>query len=617
MAPSLNRLGPYLLQNIISSVNGVITYAAMDTRQQHECLLYLLDPAQQPTAQQIDQFLQGARQAAQLRHAHIVAIRDFGQSDDCTFAASEALSATPLIRVLRQRRTFTGQEVCQLVQQVAAGLEHAAAQGCLHQALTPDVLWLTDSGKVMISGFGVLAIACAAPTITPFTAPEQLANDGLALAQADVYSLSAITYWLLLRQPPFPAVEPALLREQILHEAPAAPGSVQPALPKTLCAVLTFGLIKEIHARYTTPAEFARALQQAQERSSTMAFAAPPLGPSAALPRKSLARSLVTGWRRSNQFPHLKAGFHALAGQRWSRNLALIGTLVIMLLLSGILFINQSVDGARVAPVASLTTLPAVKVAVSTATIPLVPPTVATPSPASSATAAEAAVASSVLSVPITGAPLSTTPLTAPPQAELAPSPAAMIPEPQISRLVQALLGNVNTVVDWAALLPTGSAATQPDPPQTDEAAPPVATPGGDTPALRLIPAQAITLTNMISTPAISAAQVTPATPVLTTTTTSTVSQSVITTPVVSLHLPLVVKSIYIEGSVNEDANLRAGPSRDYPVLATAHRDQRIILVACNEDCSWFQLNSGEWIAGFLVSDVADPLNTLPVAIGH
>ena len=59
------------------------------------------------------------------------------------------------------------------------------------------------------------------------------------------------------------------------------------------------------------------------------------------------------------------------------------------------------------------------------------------------------------------------------------------------------------------------------------------------------------------------------------------------------------------QGIVNSTANIRSGPGLDYPVVDQARAGQTLTVVACNEDCSWLQLDSGNWIAGFLVDLVS------------
>src|SRR5689334_10367515 len=50
-------------------------------------------------------------------------------------------------------------------------------------------------------------------------------------------------------------------------------------------------------------------------------------------------------------------------------------------------------------------------------------------------------------------------------------------------------------------------------------------------------------------------------------------------------------------------ANLRNGPGTDYLVIGSAFAGDRLQIMACNQDCSWYQLANGAWIAAFLVTN--------------
>jgi Zn-dependent protease with chaperone function len=52
---------------------------------------------------------------------------------------------------------------------------------------------------------------------------------------------------------------------------------------------------------------------------------------------------------------------------------------------------------------------------------------------------------------------------------------------------------------------------------------------------------------------------------------------------------------------VNTTANIRSGPGLEYSVVTQAQAGQTLTVVACNEDCSWLKLDTGNWIAAFLV----------------
>lgn len=69
---------------------------------------------------------------------------------------------------------------------------------------------------------------------------------------------------------------------------------------------------------------------------------------------------------------------------------------------------------------------------------------------------------------------------------------------------------------------------------------------------------------------------------------------------------PLVQQtSTTYQGIVNTTANIRSGPGTQYNVVNQAQSGQIVTVVACNEDCSWFKLDNGNWIAAFLVDLVS------------
>ena len=61
---------------------------------------------------------------------------------------------------------------------------------------------------------------------------------------------------------------------------------------------------------------------------------------------------------------------------------------------------------------------------------------------------------------------------------------------------------------------------------------------------------------------------------------------------------------------VARDANLRAGPSISYTIVGSAKAGDTLVVVGCNEQCSWYRTVAGAWIAGFLL---VTPPSDLPV----
>jgi hypothetical protein len=58
---------------------------------------------------------------------------------------------------------------------------------------------------------------------------------------------------------------------------------------------------------------------------------------------------------------------------------------------------------------------------------------------------------------------------------------------------------------------------------------------------------------------------------------------------------------------VTATANLRSGPGTTFSIVGRATPGQTVTLTGANADGSWQQLDSGVWIASFLVSQVSQP----------
>jgi len=86
----------------------------------------------------------------------------------------------------------------------------------------------------------------------------------------------------------------------------------------------------------------------------------------------------------------------------------------------------------------------------------------------------------------------------------------------------------------------------------------------------------------------------------------------------VALAAPVVLEAQTappFAGSVVSGANLRAGPGTTYAIVGGAVAGQAVQVTGCNADCSWYQLDTGNWIAAFLVAPAAsEPAAVEPAA---
>lgn len=83
-----------------------------------------------------------------------------------------------------------------------------------------------------------------------------------------------------------------------------------------------------------------------------------------------------------------------------------------------------------------------------------------------------------------------------------------------------------------------------------------------------------------------------------------------------SLLFYIVVFAQDTVGTVNKGANLRAGPGITYAIVGKATQGQVVTIADKNAAGDWYQLDTSEWIAGFLVdTTIVPPTATLSVEV--
>lgn len=88
---------------------------------------------------------------------------------------------------------------------------------------------------------------------------------------------------------------------------------------------------------------------------------------------------------------------------------------------------------------------------------------------------------------------------------------------------------------------------------------------------------------------------------------------SSLVTLVAFLLAGVLLAQTLLQGVVARDANLRAGPSTTYAVVGGVKAGQALTIVQTTAAGDWYQLDTGEWIAAFLVT-VAPGSTPSPVA---
>jgi aminoglycoside phosphotransferase (APT) family kinase protein len=199
-----------------------------------------------------ERFEREARLLAELRHANVVQIFDFGALADGTpYLVTEWAEGGDLATRLEAGPAGLA-EAAGWVAQIAGALDAAHARGVVHRDLKPANVLVRGDGSLALADFG-LARARGAGFTTELTlswvvfgtldymAPEQMAGAGAAgeiTPATDVYALGVMTYRMLTGRVPrgvfvkasrftagVPAAVDAVIEAALAHEAGRRPKS--------------------------------------------------------------------------------------------------------------------------------------------------------------------------------------------------------------------------------------------------------------------------------------------------------------------------------------------------------------------------------------------------------
>jgi eukaryotic-like serine/threonine-protein kinase len=202
------RFGPYRTLRLLGEGAVGRVYLAVNDIQGELVALKVLPLAEaghdDDLGEARNRFLVEAYATRALRHPHVAAVLDAGETGRHGWIAMELVPGSDLTRYVRPARLLPEAVVLQVVAKVALALEHAHQAGIVHRDIKPSnvrVDWATD--VVKLTDFGLARQDDAEATRTglmlgtpSYMAPELLAGS-VPSARSDLYALGVMLFELL------------------------------------------------------------------------------------------------------------------------------------------------------------------------------------------------------------------------------------------------------------------------------------------------------------------------------------------------------------------------------------------------------------------------------------
>lgn len=260
-------------------------YLAEDRQRSRQVALKILGPVDSRSPEARARFLHEYDILSALRHPAIVRMYAHGETDGRLWSAREYVAGTTgstVVPMPWQRPDL--RRALHMLTRVAAGLDHAHANGVVHLDIKPAnvLVGIDEPATVKISDFDQgrwlhrpeppLATNGFVVVSVPYAAPELLRADTVSPA-TDQYALVCSAVELLTGRPPFPRADLMATAQAHLRERPPRISERQRWIPSEVDEILHRSLAKDPRARYDSCAEPIRLLVEALRNVDLRAFA--------------------------------------------------------------------------------------------------------------------------------------------------------------------------------------------------------------------------------------------------------------------------------------------------------------------------------------------------------
>ncbi|MFN0010347.1 MAG: serine/threonine-protein kinase [Phycisphaerales bacterium] len=212
------------------------------------------------SVQFVERFYSEGRAAALLNHPNIVQAYDVGKAGEVHYFVMEYVDGRTVYDDIIKHKRYSEKEALEITLQMAEALLHAHERGLIHRDVKPKNIMLTKEGVAKLADMG-LARAVADKEAaeeekgkafgTPYyISPEQIRGELKIGPPADIYSLGATLYHMVVGAVPFDGKNPSAVMNKHLKEALVPPDHVNPKLTPGISEVIEMMMAKDPKARY-------------------------------------------------------------------------------------------------------------------------------------------------------------------------------------------------------------------------------------------------------------------------------------------------------------------------------------------------------------------------------
>ena len=226
-------------------------------------------PAMARAGMALARFRNEARAAGRLSHPGIVAVFDYGESENVSYIAMEYVQGNSLREYFNRGTRFSEADIVSIMAQLLEALQHAHDAGVWHRDIKPANLIIMGNGRLKIADFGIARIEASQLTQTGvvmgspgYMAPEQYSGGPIDW-RADLFACGVVMHQLLTGERLYTG-SAEQVAYKICHQEPPPPSAVDPGKGwERYDAIVVRALAKDPAQRFASASAFRESVLRA------------------------------------------------------------------------------------------------------------------------------------------------------------------------------------------------------------------------------------------------------------------------------------------------------------------------------------------------------------------